>query len=78
MAMAKVVKRGYKLLAEGKVYRVRNAIIEGAPPKLVKTICTPVLNIERGFIAVNERQKKALKKDRNPISKLTSRSLSLC
>ena len=77
MAKSKVVKRAYKLLAECKDPRVRSAILNGAPEKLVKTICNAVLNVERGDIALNKRQKQAFKKHRKAISKLTSRSYSL-
>ena len=77
MAKSKVVKRAYKLLAECKDPRVRSAILQRAPEKLVKTICNAVLNIERGDIALNKRQKQAFKKHRKAISKLTSRRYSL-
>ena len=77
MANSKIVKRAYRLLAECKAPRVRCAILNGAPDKLVKTIFTPVLNVERGDIALNKRQKQAFKKHRKAISKLTSRSYSL-
>ena len=77
MAKSKVVKRAYKLLAECKDPRVRSAILNGAPEKLVKTICNAVLNVEQGDIALNKRQKQAFKKHRKAISKLTSRSYSL-
>ena len=77
MAKSKVVKRPYKLLAECKDPRVRSAILDGAPDKLGKTICNTVINVERGDIALNKRQKQAIKKQRKAISKLTSRSYSL-
>ena len=78
MAKSKVVKRAYKLLAECKAPRVRSAILQRAPEKLVKTICNAVLNVERGDIALNKRQKQAFKKHRKAISKLTtSRRYSL-
>ena len=48
MAKSKVVNRAYKLLAECKDPRVRSAILNDAPDKLFKTICTAVLNVERG------------------------------
>ena len=47
------------------------------PEKMVKTFCHAVLNIERGDIAVNKRQKQALKKHRKAISKLTRSRYSL-
>ena len=77
MAKSKVVKRAYKLLAECKDPRVRSAILNGALQKLVKSICNAVLNVERGDIALNKREKQAFKKHRKAISKLTSRSYSL-
>ena len=61
MAKSEVVKRAYKLLAEWKDPRVRSAILKGAPEKLVKTICNAVLNVERGDIALNKRQKHPLR-----------------
>ena len=77
MAKSKVVKRAYKLLAECKDPPVRRAILNGAPDKLVKNICKAVLNVERGEIALNKRQKQALKKHVRAITKLTCRSYSL-
>ena len=77
MAKSKDVKRAYKLLAECKDPPVRRAILNGAPEKLVKTICNGFLNVEREDIAVNKREKQAFKKHRKAISKLTSRSYSL-
>ena len=77
MVKSKVVKRAYRLLAECKDPRVRSAILNGAPDKLVKTICIAVLNVERGDIALNKRQKQAFKAHRKAISKLTSRRYSL-
>ena len=64
-------------MAECKDPRVRSAILNGAPEKLVKSICNAVLNVERGDIALNKRQKQAFKKHRKVISNLTSRSYSL-
>ena len=77
MAKSNVLKRAYKLLAECKDPRVRSAILNGARDKLVKTICNAVLNVERGDIALNKRQKQVFKKHRKAISKLTSRRYSL-
>ena len=62
MAKPKVVKRAFKLLAECKDPSVRSAILNGAPEKLVKTICNAVLNVERGDISLNKRQKQTFKK----------------
>ena len=77
MAKSKIVNRAYKLLAECKDSRVRSAILNGAPEKLVKTICNAVRNVERGDIALNQRQKHAIKKHRKAISKINSRIYSL-
>ena len=77
MAKSKFVKRAFNLLAECKYHRVRSAILNGAPDKLVKTICNVVLNVERGDIGVNKRQKQVFKKHRKAISNFTSRSYSL-
>ena len=77
MAKSKIVKTAYKLLAECKDLRVRSDILNGAPDKLVKTICNAVLNVERGDIALNKREKQAFKKHRKAISKVTSRRYSL-
>ena len=77
MAKSKIVKRAYKLLAECKDPRVLSAILNGAPDKLVKTICHAVLNVELGDIALNKRQMQTFKKHRKAISNLTSRSYSL-
>ena len=60
MAKSKVVKRAYKLLAECKDPRVRNAILQRAPERSVKTICNAVLNVERGDIALNKDRSKCL------------------
>ena len=64
-------------MAECKDPCVRSAILNGAPDKLVKTICNAVLNVERGDIDLNKRQKQVFKKHRKAIAKLTSRSYSL-
>ena len=77
MAKSKVVKRADKLLSECKDPPVRSAILNAAPDKLVKTICNAVLNVERGKISLNKRQKQVFKKHRKAIPKLTSRSYSL-
>ena len=77
MAKSSVMKRAYKLLAVCKDPRVRSAILQRAPETLVKTICNAVLNVERGDIALNKRQKQAFKKHRKAISKLNSRRYSL-
>ena len=77
MARSKVVKRAYKLFVECKDPRVRSAILKGAAEKLVKTMCTAVLYIQRWEIARNKRQNQAFNKNRKPISKLTSHSYSL-
>ena len=77
MGKSKIVKRAYKLLVECKDSRVRSAILNGAPEKLVKTICNAVLNVVRGDIALNNRQKQSFKNQRKAISKFTSRRYSL-
>ena len=77
MAKGKIVKRAFKLLAECKDPRVQSALLNWATDKLVKTICNAVLNVERGDIALNKRQKQAFKKHRKDISNVTSRSYSV-
>ena len=77
MAKSKVVKRAYNLLGECKDPRLRSAILNGAADQLINTICNAGLSVERGDIALNKSQKKAFKKHRNAVTKLTSRSYSL-
>ena len=76
MANTKVVKLAYMLFAECKDPRVGSAILQRAPEKLGKTICNAVLNVERGDIALNKRQKQAFKKHRKA-SMLINRGYSL-
>ena len=66
MPKSKVVKRADKILEECKDPRMRSAILNGAPDILVKTIWNAVLNVERGDIALNKRQKQPLRSIERP------------
>ena len=64
-------KRAVKLLAVCKDPQVRRVILSRAPDSVIKTICNAALNVERGELALNRRQKATFRKHRGQIQKLT-------
>ena len=77
MAKSPAIKRAFKLLSVCRDPRVRKSIIAHSPDALVKTICNAALNVERGEVVLNKKQKAELGKYRSQIAKLTSRSIPI-
>ena len=53
------------------------AVIRTAPDSVIKSICNAALNIERGDIVLNSRQKACFRQFRKEIATLTSKGASL-
>ncbi len=73
--LAVQVNRFIKLMEVCHDPKVIHALMKAAPDAVIKTICNIAINCYKGDFMLTDKQKKTLKKYRNPISKLTSRTI---
>ena len=72
-----VTKRTVKYLSVCRDPQAFRAVIRAAPDSVIKTICNAALNIERGDIVLNSRQKACFRQFRKQIATLTSKRAAL-
>lgn len=77
--MSARIKRHYSLLrwlCTAKPKQAR-AVIKVADNDLVKAVCECALNLLKGTVAVNKKQKRKLRRYKNLMRKLASKSVSV-
>ena len=72
-----VTKRTVKYLSVCRDPQALRAAVRAAPDSVIKTICNAALNIERGDIVLNSRQKTCFRQFRKQIATLTTKRVAL-
>ena len=65
IACSKLINGAFKFLEACQDTRVRSMILARAPDKVLNTICTAALKIERAAFLLKKKQKAEFKKHKN-------------